>query len=629
MLDRFRDETDADCRCATSFDGDRLVVDAADCPGAGRLATEPACRTTVVGALTDRDAECVVTSANGVERAYEDEAAALLLAAGRFADLAAFHDETLAGRVGRDPLDVARQASGRAGPVADVAAETGLAELAARAASEREALRPSVGPTVARSRVARRLPEAATLVDRRDLSTGAVVRIYERPGDDLPTYHLVPVELELDASALATLAAAADHLASGTVPGGDRGERAPARAVRAAVESETTALGDGSELPVETVRRVLRKHTRGNGVLEDLFADPACSDVFVTAPADEGTLRVHVDGRPMRTNVGLTERGVETLASRFRRASGRAFSRASPTLDATTEAGDRRVRVAGVTDPVSDGVAFAFRARDRGTWTLPGLVDGGTLPADAAALCSLAVERGAAALVAGGRGAGKTTLLGALTFELPAAVRTVAIEDTAELPVETLQRVGHDVQRLHVDTDDGLGPSEALRTALRLGEGALLVGEVRGSEAPALFEAMRVGSNDGAVLGTVHGEGASGVRARLRDHGVDDDAFAATDLLVTCERTADGRRVARIEEVTRDGGFATLFDRDRSGLTATGRVDRGNSRLVAALAHPDESYADVRGALADRTEWLGRTVEGGDLAPDHVVAAHARRRERC
>ncbi|MWG35429.1 ATPase, T2SS/T4P/T4SS family [Halomarina oriensis] len=623
LLDHLRGDTDPACRCVPAFETDRLLVDATDCPGDGRLAAAPACRATVVRALRDRDVDRVVTRADGVERAYETDAAALLVAAGRFAALAAVHDESLAGRVGRDPLAVARQATGRAGPVADIAAETGLAELAARATDEGDALRPFVGPTVARSRIARDLPPGATLVDHRELSTGAVARVYERPGDDLRTYHLEPVELGLDGAALSTLARAAERLAAGRVAGG---ERAPARAVRTVTEAAPTG-SDGTAGDAETLRRVLRKHTRGNGVLDDLFADPACSDVFVTAPAAEGTLRVHADGEPMRTNVRLTERGVETLASRFRRASGRAFSRASPTLDATTRAGDRRVRVAGVTDPVSDGVAFAFRAHDREAWTLPGLVDGDTLPPDAAALCSLAVERGAATLVAGGRGAGKTTLLGALCFELPAAMRTVAIEDTPELPVDALQRHGHDVQRLRVD-EEGLGPSEALRTALRLGEGALVVGEVRGEEAPSLFEAMRVGSNDGAVLGTVHGEGAAGVGDRLREHGVDDGAFAATDLLVTCERVETGRRVARIEEVTCAGDFATLFERAGADLVASDRIARGNSRFLAGLARPTESYADVRDALDARRRWLDRTVTAGDLAPEHVVAAHARRRGR-
>ncbi len=634
-LRRLRGSESADCTCDAAFDGDRLVVDAGDCPGGGRLATAPACRATVVRALADRDAGAVSTTADGVERAYEGDAAALLLAAGRFAERVAFHDESLAARTHEDPLRAARQAAGRAGPVARIAAETGLAEGAARAEGYEDALRPFVGTTVAHSRVAVRPPPGARLTGRRDLPTGAVARTYERPGDELPTYHLVPAEHDLDGAALATLGAAAERLARGEVVGG---ERAPGRAVRAVA---------GPDDPVGMLSAALAKHTRGNGVLDDCFADSRCSDVFVTAPAAEGTLRVRVGDETMRTNVRLTERGADTLASRYRRESGRSFSRASPTLDATTRAGDRRIRVAGVTRPVSDGVAFAFRAHERAAWTLPALVGNDTLPSGAAALLSLAVERGAACLVAGGRGTGKTTLLGALCFELPASVRTVAIEDTPELPVERLGGLGRDVQRLRTtatggaNADDGkreggcgdaggLTPTAALRTALRLGEGALVVGEVRGEEAPALFEAMRVGANEGAVLGTVHGEGGRGVRDRTRELGVAASAFGATDLLVTCETTDSGRRVARIEEVVGSGGdvgFASLFAVEGGdGLDATGRLGRGDSRLLARLARPDESYADVRDALGDREAWLCECVTAGDTDADAVVDAHARRR---
>jgi type IV secretory pathway ATPase VirB11/archaellum biosynthesis ATPase len=638
VLDRLGGSTPR-CSCRVAFDGDRLVVDADDCPGAGRLAAAPDCRETVIGALADRDADAVSTSAGGVERAYEEDAAAFLLAAGRFAERAAFHDEALATRARRDPLLVGRQAAGRAGPVARIATECGLAEGAARAAEYEDALRPYLGPTLARSRVAVRPPPDARLLDRRDLPSGAVARVYDRPDDELRTYHLLPREHDLEESALATLAAAYERLARGTEVGG---ERAPGRAVRAVA---------GPETPVETLASVLAKHTRGNGVLDDVFADPDCSDVFVTAPAASSVLRVRVGDETMRTNVRLTERGVETLASRYRRESGRAFSRAAPTLDATTTAGGRRVRVAGVTRPVSDGVAFAFRAHERDAWTLAALVGNGTLPASAAALLSLAAERGAACLVAGGRGAGKTTLLGALCWELPAAVRTVVIEDTPELPVDRLRAAGRDVQRLRTcssgsQTSSGASvaggstpsgtpaaggstPTGALRAALRLGEGALVVGEVRGEEARALFEAMRVGANEHGVFGTIHGEGGVGVRERTRELGVPASAFGATDLLVTCESARSGRRVARIEEVTTDAGevgFASLFETGATGLVATGCIDRGDSRLLARLARPNETFADVRSALADREEWLGERVAVGDTGVEAFVAAHARRR---
>jgi len=85
---------------------------------------------------------------------------------------------------------------------------------------------------------------------------------------------------------------------------------------------------------------ILTKHTSGYGILEDLFADPRVTDVYVTSPVAANPIRVVVDGESMPTNVQLTPNGARALASRVRRTSGRAFSRASPTVDATASLGD-------------------------------------------------------------------------------------------------------------------------------------------------------------------------------------------------------------------------------------------------------------------------------------------------
>ncbi|WP_128477981.1 ATPase, T2SS/T4P/T4SS family [Halorussus pelagicus] len=628
-LARFRDD-DPDCACDPRFEDDRLLLDAADCPGAGDLAAEPACRRTAIAALADREASAVVTRTERIERAYEGESAALLVAAGRFAERAAFYDRTLADRAESDPLAAARAALGRAGPVGELVAETGLAECARRVEGYADALRPFVGPPIAKARVAAEPPPEATFAETRELDTGATVRIYadERA---LRTYHLEPVEHAFDASALDALAEAYGLLADGAVASesSTASERAPGRAVREVADSDD---------PVDALAAALRKHTRGYGVLADLFADPAVSDAFATAPVGRNPLRVTVDGERMRTNVRLTTGGAQALASRFRRESGRAFSRAAPTLDATAEVGPDEddsgaVRVAGVTDPVSDGPGFAFRARDATPWTLPALVSNGTLPVDAAALLSLATERAAAGLVAGPRGAGKTTLLGALCWELPAATRTVVIEDTPELPVAPLQRRGRDVQPLRTETGDGpgLAPAEALRTALRLGEGALVVGEVRGEEAAVLYEAMRVGANGDAVLGTIHGDGGAGVRERVvSDLGVSASSFAATDLVVTLEAVSTPagkrRRVKAVEELVDGDRFESLYRVRDDELAPTGRIDRGNSALVAALADAGESYADVREALSERETLLADLARKNRTDPKAVVSAYADRR---
>lgn len=585
--------SEPDCRCEPAFEADHLAVESGACPGDGRLSEEPACRRTVVGALERRDVEAVRTRAAGFERAYEDAAAGLLVAAGRFADAAAVHDERLAERAREDPLGAAQAATGRGAPLADLVAETGLeAFLGGDYAGT---LRPHVGPTVAKSRVVTEPPAAATLRERYELDTGAVVRLYS--GTAMDTYHLTPAEHRLAPDDTATLADAHGRLARGEIEGG---ERAPARAVR--------SVADAGQ-PIGTLTDALEKHTRGLGVLDDCFADPDVTDAFATAPVVDNRLRVRWDGETLRTNVRLTDDGVAALASRFRRSSGRAFSQASPTLDATADAGDRRIRVAGVTDPVSNGTGFTFRAHDAEAFHLPDLVRNGTLSPPVAAFLSVATARGAATLLAGSRGAGKTTLLGALLWEIPPDVRTVAIEDTAELPVSELQRDGRDVQPLRVSAGDGasITATEALRTALRLGDGALVVGEVRGEEAQVLYEAMRVGAADGTVLGTIHGGGGESVRERVvTDLGVAESAFADTDLVVTLEAyETDGtrkRRVRSIEAVVRnpDGvAFEELYDAD------TGTLDVVGSRLLESLSTPTETAADVEAAIERRTAELG------------------------
>jgi len=584
--------SEAECRCEPAFEADRLSVESDECPGGGRLSEEPACRRTVIEALERRDIASVRTRSAGFERAYEDGAAGFLVAAGRFADAATFHDEALAERAREDPLGAATAAAGRTGPVAGLVAETGLAAFLG--SDYPTALRPQIGPTVARSRVATRPPADATLRDRYELETGAVVRRYD--GGEMATYHLTPAEHRLDPEDTATLAEAHGRLARGAIGGG---QRAPTRAVRSVADPDQ---------PVGTLSAALTKHTRGLGVLEDCFADPGVTDAFVTAPVADNRIRVRCDGETFRTNVRLTEDGVAALASRFRRSSGRAFSQASPTLDATADAGGRRVRIAGVTDPVSNGTGFTFRAHDEEAFRIPDLVDNGTLSAEVAAFLSVATERGAATLLAGSRGAGKTTLLGALLWEIPPDVRTVAIEDTPELPVSELQRDGRDVQPLRVTTGDGasITATEALRTALRLGDGALVVGEVRGEEAQVLYEAMRVGAADGTVLGTIHGGDGESVRERVvTDLGVAESAFADTDLVVAVEAYEDSgsrrRRVRSIEAVrrARDGiDFESLYDADSE------TVQLADARLAEDLSTPTETAADVEAAIRKRTAQL-------------------------
>ncbi|MES3161355.1 MAG: ATPase, T2SS/T4P/T4SS family [Halorubrum sp.] len=601
---------DDGCRCDASFHhpvgtgvDDRVVltIDATACQGRGDLADCNDCLATVIDALTERDADVIRTEHGGRVRSYTGRAAACLLAAGRFREQIEAHETRLADRVRRDPVAAAREALGRAGPPRRIVAETGLAATVGGAERTADVIRAHVGPTVAATRIASSPPPGATLVDRWELDTGATVRRYANDGD-LDTYHLTPPSVSLDASAVETLDAAKERLLADS----NGGDRAAGRAVRA-------IAGDGD--PVPALATILRRHTHGYGVFEHVFADDRVSDATVSAPVVDNPLRVVVDGERCHTNVRLPPEGAATLASRLRRTSGRAFSRASPTLDATIETESGSVRVAATTSPASDGLSFTFRRGDPDAWTLARLVSADTLSADAAGLLSVAVERGVTGLVAGGRGAGKTTALGSLLWELPPATRAILIEDTPELPAARLSMADRDIQRLHVGDGAAPSPSEAVRTALRLGGGALVVGEVRGEEAAALYEAMRVGAAGETVLGTIHGEDPASVRERVvTDLGVASSSFAATDLLVVL----DDHRVETVCEVNAHAdevAFEPLFARSDGRLKSSGRMARGESRLLASLSRDGESYAETRATVNRRADAIREAVVAERTSP--------------
>ena len=153
--------------------------------------------------------------------------------------------------------------------------------------------------------------------------------------------------------------------------------------------------------------------------------------------------------------------------------------------------------------------------------TLAELADGGMLTEELARLLYAAVLAKKSIVISGDQGAGKTTLLRALLAAIPANERFGTLETDYELlthlqpgrgNILALQsRVGmgeiQDGRRLGEYTVADLIP-EALRQNLS----RLVVGEVRGGEAGAMFEAMTA---IGGTMSTTHSHSAASTIDRL------------------------------------------------------------------------------------------------------------------
>ncbi len=333
------------------------------------------------------------------------------------------------------------------------------------------------------------------------------------------------------------------------------------------------------QMEKEKLEKIILRHTVGYGVIEPLLADEKITDVYV----DSSSALVHiVHGKfgECITNLHISPDGIEKLATRLRATSGRPLDASSPVLH--TEIEEFGVRVAGICEPSTyKGIGFAFRRRKTSPWTLAEFVDAGMLDPMAAGFLSFVIDGKTSILVVGPRASGKTSLLTAMLLEIPQSTRIILIEDTPEIPVHAMQNLGYKIEHLKTEAfakGFELSAEDALRTSLRLGESTLVLGEVRGKEAKALFEAMRVGAAGNVVLGTIHGSSAYDTWDRVvNDLGVPSSSFKAVDLIVTAGSIRFGddltrhRRLLSITEVGKDwtgepvGAFKEILKYSRKG----------------------------------------------------------------
>ena len=149
------------------------------------------------------------------------------------------------------------------------------------------------------------------------------------------------------------------------------------------------------------------------------------------------------------------------------------------------------------------------------------LSDGGLVPREVAQFLDAAILARKSIVISGDQGAGKTTLLRGLIHAIPASERFGTLETDYELMTH-LQPGRENILALqaragHGETSGGtrvgeVTISDLMPEALRQNLSRLVVGEVRGGEAAAMFEAMQAGTG---TLSTTHSHSAESTIDRL------------------------------------------------------------------------------------------------------------------
>ena len=374
---------------------------------------------------------------------------------------------------------------------------------------------------------------------------------------------------------------------------------------------------------VNKLANILVRHTIGFGLIEILLQDSHVQDVSLNAPISQTPVYVrHQDYDECSSNILPSREDADSWAAKFRMISGRPLDEANPILDTQLEIGNLRARIAIVQGPLSpDGLAYSIRRHRESPWTLPLFIKNKMLDPLAAGLLSFLIDGSRTILVAGTRSSGKTSLLGSLMMEINPKSRIITVEDSLELPIESLRKLKFNVLRMKVrsallKTSSEVSAEDGIRTSLRLGDSCLIVGEVRSAEAKALYEAMRVGALANVVAGTIHGASPYGVFDRVvNDIGIPATSFKATDLIVVCNpiKSADGlhswRRVLEITEVRKhwtkdpimEGGFRTLmkYNVEKDIIEPTDDLINGDSEIIKEIAAKVKGWAGDWDAVWD------------------------------
>jgi pilus assembly protein CpaF len=305
----------------------------------------------------------------------------------------------------------------------------------------------------------------------------------------------------------------------------------------------------------------------GHGPLERLLADESITEIMVNGPFD---IWVERQGRLFETTVRFNDDShLRRIINKMVAQVGRRIDESSPMVDARLPDGSR---VNAVIPPLSlSGPLVTIRKFSKRRLDLGDLIRLGTMSTETVEFLQRCILAELNILISGGTGSGKTTLLNALSTSIPDDDRIVTIEDAAELRLNQRHVLRLEARPKNIEGEGEIPIRELVRNSLRMRPDRIIVGEVRGSEALDMLQAMNTG-HDGSLC-TVHANSPRDALARIETmvlmagfelpvRAIRQQVASALDLIVHLERLEDGsRRVTAITEVQRmESDVITLQD---------------------------------------------------------------------
>lgn len=342
----------------------------------------------------------------------------------------------------------------------------------------------------------------------------------------------------------------------------------------------------------EIIRNVFNSMRRLD-IIQPLIDDKSITEIMVNGPDD---IFIEREGRIAKLDITFESRQkLEDVIQNVVAKVNRVVNDASPMVDARLKDGSR---VSVVLSPIAlNGPILTIRKFPETPMTIRHLVKAGSLTEQSASMLQSMVRAKFNIFISGGTGSGKTTFLNALSNYIPNDERIVTIEDSAELQIVNVRNIVKlETRNANTEGKGQITIRDLIRTSLRMRPDRIVVGEVRGSEAFDMLQAMNTG-HDGS-LSTGHANSTRDMLRRLETMvlsaaslplgAIRQQIASALDIIIHLGRLRDkSRRVLEIAEVLDyvDGevSLSPLYIFEEEGETADKRIigslKRTNNKL--------------------------------------------------
>jgi pilus assembly protein CpaF len=293
-------------------------------------------------------------------------------------------------------------------------------------------------------------------------------------------------------------------------------------------------------------------------IIARLMADESINDILINGP---NTIYVEQHGKLHMLSEHLSsEAAVFKLAEEIAAQTGKHINLRRPLLDTRLSDGSR---VNIIAPPLSiDGTTISIRKFANKAITLDAMAINGNMSSQLCEFLKVCAVCRLNTIISGGTGSGKTTLLNAISQYIGEDERVVTIEDAAELRMQQPHVVRLETRPYNageINRDEEVTMRDLVRNALRMRPDRIIIGEVRGSEAFDLMQAMNTG-HEGS-LSTIHANHPRDALSRITNMvnmanlGVPVSAIrgqiaSSINLIIQISRMRDGkRRISYVSEI--------------------------------------------------------------------------------